>query len=105
MDQLWFTSGITKDVTIGGAETLTIYGYNDGTGIQVANGVANNVTVNVPIAIGWAQAWTNNSGNPLTIAGLVTLGDINDDYVLTVNGSGNTLISGNITDTAWTGER
>src|SRR4029077_10962783 len=42
------------------------------------------------------QAWTNNSGNLFTVGGNVSLGGNG----LTVNGSGNTLISGVIAGVA-----
>lgn len=87
---LLMTTGVAQNVTLSAsAGTLTINGLG-GTGILVDNPNAFTLTISAPLALGAAQAWTNNSGNLFTVSGTVALGGNN----LTVNGTGNTLISG-----------
>ncbi len=51
-----------------------------------------NVTLAAPINLGGAQTWQNDSSNPLIVSGAVT----NGANLLTVQGAGNTTISGAI---------
>jgi len=68
--------------------TLTIAGA---AGITVNSG-AGAVTLNAPITLGAAQSSTNNSSSLLTIGGAVSNGGV----LLTVAGTGNTTIAGNL---------
>ena len=71
--------------------TLNITGLGIlGTGILVDNTNAYTLTITATIEVNNDQAWTNNSGNLFTVSGNVSLGG----NALTVNGTGNTLISG-----------
>jgi hypothetical protein len=91
--ELMMTTGVAQNVTLstGNNRILTISGVA-GTGILVNNPNAFTLTISVALTLGATQAWTNNSGNLFTVSGGVALsGD-----TLTVNGTGNTLISGNI---------
>ena len=63
-----------------------------GTGILVDNTNAFTLTITATVSIGNDQAWTNNSGNLFTVSGNVNLGG----NAVTVNGTGDTLISGNV---------
>jgi len=56
-------------------------------GITVNSG-AGAVTINSPVTVGAAQSWTNNSTNTLTVGGAVAI-----DNLLTLDGSGKTLLS------------
>jgi hypothetical protein len=89
--ELLMTTGVAQNVTLTGS-ALTINGVG-GTGIQIDNTVgAFTLTINNNLVLGAAQAWTNNSGNLFTVNGGIALSGDN----LTVNGTGDTLISGNI---------
>jgi autotransporter-associated beta strand protein len=66
-----------------------------GTSGILVNGGAGAVTLNAPLILGAAQAWTNNSSNTLNVSGAVT----NGGFTLTSNGSGNTTVSGSISGT------
>jgi fibronectin-binding autotransporter adhesin len=91
---LWMTGNVGQNVTISGS-TLTLQGNTingtAGLGILMDNANAFTLTINAPLKLGAAQTWTNSSGNLLTIGtgGL----DLNNK-ALTINGSGNTTISG-----------
>jgi fibronectin-binding autotransporter adhesin len=91
---LWMTGSVGQNVTISGG-TLTLQGNTingtAGLGILMDNANAFTLTINAPLKLGAAQTWTNSSGNLLTIGtgGL----DLNNK-ALTINGSGNTTISG-----------
>jgi autotransporter-associated beta strand protein len=85
------TTGVGQNVTISDSANfvLTIGGVA-GTGIQIDSTVgAFTLTISTGVAINAAQAWTNNSSNLFTVSGNVALG-----AALTVNGTGDTLISG-----------
>ena len=89
---LRMTTGVVQNVTLssnGGTLSLTGLGIL-GTGILVDNANAATLTITANVSINNSQAWTNNSGNLFTVSGDVTLGG----NALTVNGTGNTLISG-----------
>src|SRR5215471_2167648 len=90
---MWMATGVGQSVTIGGTFVLTLAGNTingiAGLGILVDNTSAFTLTINCPLAISAAQAWTNNSGNLLTI-GAVNL----STFGLTVNGTGSTSITG-----------
>ena len=82
-------TGVTQNVTISasGANILTINGVG-GTGILIDNTNAFTLTISARVAVGAAQAWTNNSGNLFTVSGAtVALGG----NALTVNGTGTRL--------------
>jgi hypothetical protein len=92
---LWMTDPVAQNVTISAnaGAVLSISGLGIlGTGILVDNTNAFTLTITAGLGVNNSQAWTNNSGNLFTVSGNVTLGGNN----LTVNGTGNTLISGNI---------
>src|SRR5438445_4575066 len=95
---LWMTGNVGQNVTISGV-TLTLAGNTingtAGLGILMDNANAFTLTITAPVKVGAAQTWRNNSGNLLTIgAGGV---DANGK-ALTVDGSGNTTISGVVSD-------
>jgi autotransporter-associated beta strand protein len=83
-----FTADADSAVIING-NTLTINPGSSSTGITIDGGAAGAVTISSTIALGAAQTWTNNSANPLTVAGAVT-----GAFGLAVAGSGNTTLSG-----------
>jgi fibronectin-binding autotransporter adhesin len=91
---LWMTGNVGQNVTISGS-TLTLQGNTingtAGLGILMDNANAFTLTIDATLKLGAAQTWTNSSGNLLTIGtgGL----DLNNK-ALTINGSGNTTISG-----------
>jgi autotransporter-associated beta strand protein len=80
-------AGTVASVT--GTGTLTINGIA-GVGILVGTSNFSKLTITAPIRLGSSQSWTNNSGKLLTVGGAVDL----NQKALTVNGTGNTLISG-----------
>ena len=87
---LWMTTGVAQNVVITGSVPLFISGQGIlGTGILVDNPNAFTLTIAANLSITNSQAWTNNSGNLLTVNGAVDLGG----NALTVNGTGDTLIS------------
>ncbi len=90
---LWMTTGVVQNVTLSGPGTLNLTGLGMlGTGILVDNTNAFTLTITAPVSIGNSQAWTNNSGNLFTVSGNVNL----NGSAVTVNGTGDTLISGNV---------
>ena len=91
--QLHMTTGVAQNVTISStaANILTIEGVG-GTGILIDNTNAFTLTITARVGLDASQTWTNNSGNLFTVSG-ATLG-LGEDNTLTVNGTGNTLISG-----------
>ncbi len=96
--ELHMATGVAQDVTIfaTAANILTIEGVS-GTGILIDNASAFTLTINARVGIDASQTWTNNSGNLFTVSGAtLSLGENN---TLTVNGTGNTLISA-VTDGA-----
>jgi autotransporter-associated beta strand protein len=96
---LLMTNSVAQDVTISSslAAILTIAGNGiPGTGILIDSGSPFTLTITARVGIDASQAWTNNSGNLFTVGGAtLALGEQN---ILTVNGSGNTLISAAIND-------
>src|SRR6266446_5696994 len=90
---LWMTGNVGQNVAISGS-TLTLGpGTVNGMGsvnILMDDAGAFNLTINAPLTLGAAQAWRNNSGGLLTIAGALNL----STNSLTNSGSGNTTISG-----------
>jgi autotransporter-associated beta strand protein len=92
---LWMTGLIAQNVTIsGGANILTLNGNTingtGGLGILVDNTTTFTLTISCAVKIGNAQTWTNNSSNLFTVSGAVNT----NTKALTVNGTGNTSISG-----------
>ena len=61
---------------------------------MIDNGAAFTLTIDCRLALGAPQTWTNNSGNLFTVSG-VTLA-LGGSDTLTVNGTGDTLISASI---------
>ena len=89
---LHMTIGVVQNVIISGA-TLSITGIGIfGTGILVDNPTPDNLVITANLSVSNSQAWTNNSGNLFTVSGTVALGG----NAVTVNGTGDTLISGNV---------
>jgi autotransporter-associated beta strand protein len=97
---LLMTTGVAQDVTVSSslAAILTIAGNGiTGTGVLINNTSAFTLTIDARIGLDASQTWTNNSGNLFTVSG-ATL-SLGEDNILTVNGTGNTLIS-SVTDGA-----
>jgi autotransporter-associated beta strand protein len=90
---LWMTGNVGQNVTISGS-TLTLQGNTingtAGLGILIDNANAFTLTINAPLKLGGAQTWLNNSSNLFTVSGAVN----NNGVALTIDGSGNTAISG-----------
>ena len=97
--ELHMATGVAQNVTIfaTAANILTIEGVGiPSTGILIDNASAFTLTIAARVGVDASQAWTNNSGNLFSVIGVtVNLGENN---ILTVNGTGNTLISSDITD-------
>jgi autotransporter-associated beta strand protein len=92
---LHMATGVIQNVTLSAnpGATLSISGLGiPGTGILVDNTNAATLTITVALGVTNSQAWTNNSGNLFTVSGTVALGG----NAVTVNGTGDTLISGNV---------
>lgn len=92
---IWMTGSVGQNVTIsGGSNTLTLHGNTingtAGLGILIDNANAFTFTINCDLKVGSAQTWTNNSSNLFTVGGAVNA----NNKALTINGSGNTTISG-----------
>ncbi len=100
---IWMTGSISigQNVTISGS-TLTLQGNTingtAGLGILVDNANAFTLTITAPLKLGANQTWTNSSGNLLTIGAVDT-----NNKALTINGTGNTTISGVISNSAGSG--
>jgi fibronectin-binding autotransporter adhesin len=97
---IWMTTGIGQSVTVSaGGGTLTLNGTSintiAGLGILIDNANAFTLTINAPIKLNAAQTWRNNSGNLLTIGGAVNT----NTNALTIDGSGNTSVTGVISST------
>ncbi len=100
MGTLWMTDNVIQNVTIsadpGAVLNLSALSML-GTGILVDNSNAFTLTITANVSLGSIdQAWTNNSGNVFTVSGNISLGGNG----LTVNGTGDTLISGVIAGVA-----
>src|ERR1700674_196184 len=96
---IWMTGSIGQSVTITGS-TLTLNSNTingtAGLGILIDNANAFTLTINAPLTLGNAQTWRNNSANVLTIGA----GGVNTNAkALTIDGSGDTKISGIISGT------
>jgi autotransporter-associated beta strand protein len=95
---IWMTTGIGQSVTISGSGTLTLQANTingtAGLGILVDNSNAFTLTISAGIQIGNAQTWTNSSSNLLTVSGAVNL----NNKGLTIGGTGNTTVSGLISN-------
>jgi autotransporter-associated beta strand protein len=94
------TDSVAQNVTLSSnaAAVLTISGLGTlGTGILIDNTNAFTLTITARVGVDASQAWTNNSGNLFTVSG-TTLA-LGEDNNLAVNGTGNTLISAQISDT------
>ena len=97
--ELHMATGVAQNVTIfaTAANILTIEGVGIGTAILIDNASAFTLTIAARVGVDASQTWTNNSGNLFTVSGAtLSLGENN---TLTVNGTGNTLISA-VTDGA-----
>ena len=95
--ELHMAADVTQNVTITAsvAQILTINGVG-GTGVLIDSGAAFTLTIDCRVTIGTNQTWTNNSTNLFTVSG-ATLA-LGSNHTLTVNGTGDTLISAVITD-------
>lgn len=97
---LWVTGLIGQSFTISASSgTLTLQGTTisgtAGLGILLDNTNAFALTISAPILLGGNQTWRNSSGNLLTVSGTVdTNGGPPGAKALTIDGSGNTTISG-----------
>ncbi|HZJ15340.1 MAG TPA: autotransporter-associated beta strand repeat-containing protein, partial [Chthoniobacteraceae bacterium] len=76
---LTFTPDAASDVTIGGANTLTI-----GTG-GITDNAAAAVIISSNVALGTSQTWSNNTANAFTVSGVISGAGGNN---LTIGGSG-----------------
>jgi autotransporter-associated beta strand protein len=97
---LHMTDSVAQNVTLSSnaAAVLTISGLGIlGTGVLIDNTNAFTLTITARVGVDASQAWTNNSGNLFTVSG-TTLA-LGEDNNLAVNGTGNTLISAQISDT------
>src|SRR4029077_5447038 len=89
---LHMATGVVQNVTLSAnpGAVLNISGLSIlGTGILVDNTNAVTLTITASLGVNNSQAWTNNSGNLFTVSGSVAL----QGNALTVNGTGNALIS------------
>lgn len=108
-DAVFGHGGPAGAVTLGSATTLNSLTMNSFTGtytlgtasqtITLNNGITLNAgagatTIVSPVTLGAVQSWLNNSTNLLTLAAVD-----NGGYLLTVGGSGNTTVSGSLSDT------
>ena len=92
---LHMATGVIQNVTLSAnaGAVLSISALSIlGTGILVDNANAATLTITANLGVNNSQAWTNNSGNLFTVSGGINLGG----NALTVNGTGDTLISGPI---------
>jgi len=92
---IWVTGAIGQNVTLSATSgTLTLQGNTiNGTvnlGLLIDNSNAFALTISAPLQIGNAQTWINNSGNLFTVSGALNL----NSKALTIDGTGDTLISG-----------
>jgi len=96
--QLLFDAGNTNGVTFGtGASTLTLNGIS-GTGIQMNSGSGAVSTGSAKFALGASQSWINNDNSLLTVTGTITNADNTTAKILTIDGTGNTTLSGVISN-------
>ncbi len=84
VNSVTFLPGAAAVTVSGSALTLNAGGIN--------NASANAQTITAPVTLGAAQTWTNNAAGLLTVGGNID----NGSRLLTVSGTGNTTISGNI---------
>jgi len=92
---LWMTGVVAQNVTIGGGSNiLTLSGSTingtAGLGILIDNTTAFTLSISCAVKLGNAQTWTNSSTNLFTVSGNVNT----NTKALTINGTGNTTISG-----------
>ncbi len=90
INSLTMDGGTANNAVSISGNTLTI---NGASGITMNSG-AGMLTLNSNVLLGGAQTWLNNSSNLLTVAGNVNNGAL----LLTVDGTGNTAISGIISN-------
>ena len=101
---LWMTDSVGQNVTLSSnvAAILNITGGGiPGTGILIDNTNAFTLTITARLALANFEAWTNNSGNLFTVSSPAGLNLSTNG--LTVNGTGNTLISAVISDASGEG--
>jgi autotransporter-associated beta strand protein len=93
---LWMTGNVAQSVTISAnaGSTLTLQGATiNGTaalGILIDNTNAYTLTISAPLKVMAIQTWRNSSSNLFTVSGAVNT----NNKALTIDGSGNTTISG-----------
>jgi autotransporter-associated beta strand protein len=92
--ELHFAGIQTGGVTFGsGANTITLSANatgSTGIGIQMDSGSGAVSTGSAKFALGAAQSWINNSASALTVGGTINAGG----FLLTLNGTGATALSG-----------
>jgi fibronectin-binding autotransporter adhesin len=95
---LWMTGTLGQNVTLSlsAGTALTINGTTingtGGLGILVDNTDTRTLTISAPITLGAAETWRNSSGNVFTVSGAVNT----NAKALTIDGTGDTTISGSI---------
>ncbi len=94
INSLTMDGGTSNNAVSISGNTLTI---NGASGITMNSG-SGMLTLNSNVVLGGAQTWLNNSSNLFTVAGNVD----NGTHLLTVDGTGNTAISGVISNGALT---
>ncbi len=92
---IWMTGSVGQNVTISDSGfTLTLNGNTingiANLGILIDNTNAFTLTISASIKVGNAQSWLNNSSNLFTVSGAVNI----NNKALTIDGSGDTTISG-----------
>jgi autotransporter-associated beta strand protein len=103
LGQLWFTANNTVGVTFGtGANTLTLNGISE-IGLQIDSGSGSVGTGSAKFKIGASQSWVNNSASTLTIGGTIANSDNTTKKTLAIDGTGNTILNGVISDGGTTG--
>lgn len=94
---IWMTGAVGQNTTISGSGQLitlgvggTVINGTAGLGILVDNANSSSLTISCDLKLSADQTWRNNSGNVLTISGDIN----NNNKDLTVDGSGDTIITG-----------
>jgi autotransporter-associated beta strand protein len=95
-------AGTSGALTFGsGTGIITLSGVTAGgenLGIEVANGAGAVNTGSARFRLAASQTWSNNSTNALTIGGTITNNSTSAPVTLTIGGSGNTTLSGIISN-------
>ena len=83
------TADASHNVTIGGANTLTV----GGGGITITSGSGSHTISTAALVLGTSQTWTNNGANPFTVSAPIA----GPGSALTLAGTGTFVLSGNNT--------